>query len=156
MVYSPTGSGSAHIDQILTQISVAYPNNGFVGSALFPTVAVRKQSDKYYVFGREAWNAVNDLRAPGTVANEVPGMAVSTDTYYAQEHALQIPVTDEERENVDSPLAPDRDATELVTSKVMLGREIAMKTLVTTTANYATGLFGDEECSQHPGGHCCG
>lgn len=139
-VYSPTGSGSTHIDQVLTQISVDWPNNGLVGDVLFPSVTVRKQSDKYYIFGREAWKPEDDLRAPGTVANEIPGLQISLDTYYAQEHALQIPVTDEERENVDSPLAPDRDATGLVTQKIMLGREVAIKTLVTTAANYASGL----------------
>jgi hypothetical protein len=139
-VYAPTGSGSTHVDQVLTQISVDWPNEGLVGENLFPSVGVRKQSDKYYIFGREAWKPEDDLRAPGTVANEIPGLKVSLDTYYAQEHALQIPVTDEERENVDSPLAPDRDATNLLTSKIMLGREVAMKNLVTTIGNYASGL----------------
>jgi hypothetical protein len=138
--YNPTGSGSQHIDQLLTNISVAWPNNGYVGESLFPTLPVRKQSDKYYVFGREAWSPENDLRAPGTVANEIPGISLSLDTYYCQEHALQTSVTDEERENVDSPLSPDRDATELVTQKIMLGREVAMKNLVTTAANYGSGL----------------
>ena len=135
-VYNPTGSGSVHIDRILTEISLGWPNNGLVGEQLFPAVTVKKQSDKYYVFGREGWNAEEDKRAPGTVAHEIPGLALSTDTYYAQEHALQIPVTDEERENADDGLAPDRDATELLTSKIMLGRELAMKTMVTTAANY--------------------
>jgi len=139
-VYSPTGSGSVHVDQVLTNISIAWPNNGLVGENLLPSVPVKKQSDKYYIFGREGWLPEDDTRAPGTVANEIAGLAVSTDTYYAREHSLQIPVTDEERENVDSPLAPDRDATELVTSKIMLGREVAIKTLVTTTGNYASGL----------------
>jgi len=139
-MYAPTGSGYAHIDKVLTNISVGWPNNGFVGEELFPSLTVLKQSDKYYVFGREAWKPEDDLRAPGTVANEVPGVALSLDAYYAQEHALQTPVTDEERKNVDSPLAPDRDATELITSKIMLGREVAMKNLVTTAANYASGL----------------
>jgi hypothetical protein len=141
MVYNPSGSGNVHIDEVLTQISLGWPNNGLVGERLFPTVQVRKQSDKYYVFGREAWlPETSDYRAPGTEANELPGLAVSLDTYYAQEHSLQVPVTDEERENVDSPLSPDRDGTELVTSKILLGRELAMKNIVTTTANYATGL----------------
>jgi hypothetical protein len=135
-VYSPTGSGSTHIDKLLTQISIAWPNNGLVGESLFPSVPVVKQSDKYYIFGREGWAPDNDIRAPGTIANEVPGLGVSLDTYYAQEHSLQIPIPDEERENTDSPLAPDRDATELVTSKIMLGRELAMFNLVTTTTNY--------------------
>jgi hypothetical protein len=138
--YNPSGSGNVHIDQVLTQISVAWPNNGLVGNNLLPSVSVKKQSDKYYIFGREGWLPEDDNRAPGTVANEVVGLAVSTDTYYAREHSLQIPVTDEERENVDSPLAPDRDATEMVTSKIMLGREVAIKALVTATANYASGL----------------
>src|SRR5882762_11592239 len=134
--YNPTGSGNVHVDQILTQISVAWPNNGLVGEALMPSVKVMKQSDKYYIFGREGWLPEDDNRAPGTVANEIAGLQLSIDTYFAREHSLQIPVTDEERENVDSPLAPDRDATEMVTSKIMLGREVAIKTLVTTAANY--------------------
>jgi hypothetical protein len=141
MVWNPSGSGNVHIDQVLTNISVGWPTLGLVGENLFPSIPVRKQSDKYYVFGREAWlPETSDFRAPGTEANEIPGLTLSLDTYYAQEHALQIPVTDEERENSDSPLSPDRDGTELVTSKVLLGREIAMKNLVTTAANYATGM----------------
>lgn len=140
-VYQPTGTGGVHQDQILTNISLAFPNNGLVGENLFPVVKVKKQSDKYRWFGREAWlPETSDLRAPGTEANEIPGLKVSDDTYYAQEHALQIAVTDEERENADSPLSPDADGTNLVTSKILLGREVAMKNLVTTAANYASGL----------------
>lgn len=139
-VYAPTGSGNVHIDQVLTQISVGFPNNGLVGEQLFPAVTVNKQSDKYYIFGRENWSPEDDFRAPGSVAHEIMGLQVSLDTYYAQEHALQIAVTDEERENVDSPLAPDRDATEMVTAKIMLGRERTIQQLATTAANYATGL----------------
>jgi hypothetical protein len=140
-VWSPTGSGGTHIDAILTNISLGFPNNSFVGEALFPVVGVKKQSDKYYVFGREAWLAeTSDYRAPGTEANEIPGYTVSQDTYYAQEHALQMAIPDEERENIDSAFTPDRDATELLTAKVLLGRELAMKTMVTTAANYSTGL----------------
>jgi hypothetical protein len=140
-VYDPRGGGNIHIDVALSNISVGWPNNGFVGEALFPRVNVRKQSDKYYQFGREGWavDPGGDVRAPGTVANEIPGLTVSMDSYFAIEHALQIPVTDEERENADSPFSPDRDGTELVTSKIWLGRELAMKNLVTTAANFATG-----------------
>jgi len=140
-VYDVIGGGVNHIDVALTNISVGWPNNGFVGAVLYPTVGVKKQSDKYYVFGREAWQAepFGDVRAPGTVANEIPGLALSLDSYFAKEHALQIPVTNEERENVDNPASPDRDGTELVTSKIWLGRELAMHTQVTTTANFAAG-----------------
>jgi hypothetical protein len=136
-VYNPSGSGNVHIDQMLTQISVAWPNLGLVGQRLFPSVPVRKQSDKYYVFGREVFLVHNDVRAPGSAANEIPGLTLSTDPYYAVEHSLQQAVTDEERWNADSPLSPDRDATEMVTAAIWLGREKAMKDLTTTAANYS-------------------
>lgn len=140
-VYNPNGSGNVHIDQVLTNISLGWENNDLIGDKLFPAVPVKKQSDKYYTFGREAWLPESgDFRAPGTEANEIPGIQVSLDTYYAQEHALQIPVTDEERDNADSPLSPDRDGTELVTSKILLGREKAVRDLVMDNTQYAASM----------------
>jgi hypothetical protein len=138
-VYSPTGSGNVHIDEVLTQISIGYPNEGLVAEALFPSLTVTKQSGKYNIFGREAWLPEDDIRAPGTEANEIPGAAISLDTFYAMEHALQIAVTDEEREMADPPLRPDADGTNIVTSKILLGREVAMKNMVTNAANYPAG-----------------
>ena len=75
-----------------------------------------KQSDKYYVFGNENWLPQSDLRAPAAVAGEIPGLARSIESYYAEEHALQIRVTDEERANADSPIRPDTMARQLIGS----------------------------------------
>lgn len=140
--YSPTGSGDIHYDQILTQISLGYPLEGeFVGPQLAPSVSVKKQSDKYYIFGRETWIPAETMyRAPGTIANEIGGIQVSKDTYYAQEYAVQIPITNEERDNADSAFSPDRDGTELVTQKILLGRELLMQAFVTDTTKYASNL----------------
>jgi hypothetical protein len=138
-VWNPNGSGGVHRDEVLTNISIGYPNTGLVGEGLFPPVPVRKQSDKYNIWGREGWLPEDDVRAPGTEANEIDGLRRSDDSYFANEHSLQIAVTDEERENADSPLSPDRDGTELVTGKILMGRELVMKTMVTTAANYASG-----------------
>lgn len=139
-VYDSRGAGDIHVDQVLTNISVGYPNEEFVGHVLAPEVRVRKQSDKYYIHGREGWvlEPGSDVRAPGSVAMEIPGMEVSTDTYFAVEHALSIPVTDEERENADTPFSPDRDGTDLITSKLLLGRELAVKAMATDANNYPT------------------
>jgi hypothetical protein len=141
-IYAPSGSGNVHIDVVLTQISVAWPNEGLVGQVLFPSVPVNKQSNKYYIFqGREGWYpALDDARAPGSEANEIPGLTVSTGSYYCQEHALQIAVTDEERENADSPLSPDVDGAEMLASRVALGKEYRIYNLVTTAANYPSAL----------------
>lgn len=154
-VYDPRGGNNVHIDVVLSNISVGWPNGGLVGNFLAPVVPVAKQSNKYYVFGREAWGLEPgaDLRAPGTIAAEIPGLAVSVDSYFCQEHALQIPVTDEERENADDPLRPDADGTNLVTSKLMLQRELNLQTLVMATANYpgahTTTLSGTTQFSDY-------
>jgi hypothetical protein len=141
-VYSPSGSGSVHVDKVLTQLAIEFPiDMNFAGEVLFPAVRVQKQADKYYLFDRENTKLeLHDTRAPGSIANEIPGRTVSTDSYYASEHALQIPVTDEERQNADTPLTPDADATELVTRRILLAREKAMKDMATTAANYAAGM----------------
>lgn len=142
MVYSPTGSGNIHYDQILTNVSLGYEQVGeFISEKIAKPVPVKKQTDKYYVHGRESWvPSGTDYRAPGTVANEIGGIKVSTDTYYAQEHALQTVVTDEERENADSAFSPDKDATDLVTKKTLLNRELAIRNFVVDAARYGTGL----------------
>ena len=50
--YNPSGGGNVHVDKILSQISIAWPNSGLVGEQLFPAVTVMKQTDKYYIFGQ--------------------------------------------------------------------------------------------------------
>lgn len=143
-VFDPRGGGEVHVDKVLSGVSLGYTNEEYVGEALFPVVNVVKQSDKYYQFGREGWRPEiedgvdNSLRAPGTVATEVPGMTVSTDTYFAQERSLQIAITDEEVVNADTPLAPRSDGTKLVTDQLMVAKELQIKTLVTTVGNYAS------------------
>lgn len=137
-IYSPSGSGGVHIDKILTQISLEWPQNAnFVGPVFFPEVGVQKQTDKYYVYDREMFKVEDhDLRGPGSYANEIPGRKLSTDQYYAVEHSLQHAIPDEVRENSDAPLTPDRDAAEMLTMRILLGREKAMKDMLTTAANY--------------------
>jgi hypothetical protein len=142
MVYDSRNPGAIQVDKFLTGISVGWPNGDLVGERLFPSVRVGVQSDKYPVFGREQWgvDVGGDYRAPGTAANEVTGLALSTDTYFAQEHALAVGVADEEVDiNTSTDIDPIVDATELVTARVLLIRERAMQTMVGTAANYASG-----------------
>jgi len=137
-VYDARGNDQIYPDPVLTSISVGFPNEGFIGPVLTPSVTSTTQAAKYYIFGRETWglDVGSDLRAPGTDAKEIPGLALSSDTFFAQEHALSIGVVDEEVQQNAAPLDPFRDGTELVTAKILLGREVAIKTMVTTASNY--------------------
>jgi hypothetical protein len=141
-VWNSFGTGTRITDPVLSNISVGWPTTGFVGEALFPSVPVTDKSAKYYVFTDRstAVTPETDFRAPGTQANEIPGMALSSDTYFTQEHALQMSITDEERENIPagSGIAPEADAVEILTGKLQTGKEIAIKALVTNPSNYAT------------------
>ncbi len=86
-----------HIDAALTNLSVAYRNNDYIAELIAPRVAVRKQSDRYYIYDaeRESIRATEDMRAPGSLASEVD-YTLRTDSYYCNDHALASAVADEE------------------------------------------------------------
>lgn len=124
----PTPS-QVHIETALTNVSVAYQNPAYVAEAIAPPVAVRRQSDKYYIFDpeRERFRAQNDLRAPGTEADEVD-FSLSEDAYFCADHALESVVPDEERENADPAIQPEIDRTEFLTEKILLNEEVSLAT----------------------------
>lgn len=150
-MYDPSG---LYIDPILTNFSVGYEDQTLYGLRIFPETPVRTQSGRYRVFGRENWIIVQSRREPGTVANEIVGGRWSEDTFFTQEHSLQSPVLDEERQQLtslggladatfggDLQLDPEEDATNLVTRSILLEHEKRVADTTRNTANYAAGNF---------------
>jgi hypothetical protein len=122
-----------HIDAALTNVCVAYSNPNFVADLIAPPVAVRKQSDRYFIYDadRERFRSSSDKRAPGAEANEVD-FALSNDNYYCEDHALESVIPDEERENADPPIQPEIDRTEFLMEKIILNKEIALANRIRT------------------------
>jgi hypothetical protein len=145
----PTSS-QVHIDAALTNLSVGYRNAAFVADLLAPVVPVRKQSDKYYIYDseREAMRQSDDKRAPGAAANEVD-FSLSTDSYYAEDHALVSAIPDEERENADPVVQPNIDRTEFLRAKIDLNKEIELAGMLTDTSviTQSTTLSGTGQWS---------
>lgn len=114
-----------HIDAALTNVAVAYSNPNFVADLIAPPVAVRRQSDRYFIYdaARDRLRSSNDRRAPGTEANQVD-FALSNENYYCEDHALESVIPDEERENADPPIQPEIDRAEFLTDKILLNKEI--------------------------------
>jgi hypothetical protein len=150
-VYDPSG---LYVDPILTNLSVGYPDQNLYGLALMPETPVRTQSGRYRVFDRSNWIIVPSRREPGTVANEIQGGKWSEDVFMTQEHSLQAPVLDEERQQLtsqgglandvfggDLQLDPEADAVDLVMGSIMREHEKKVADLVRNTANYAAGNF---------------
>ena len=116
---------SVHVNTPLTNISVAFiqENDVFIASKVFPTVPVNKKSDKYFTYDQADFNrGIANKRAAGTESQGV-GYSVSTDSYDCETYALHHDITDDARDNEDSPLDSDRDATQMLTQNMMISRE---------------------------------
>ncbi|PWK07503.1 hypothetical protein [Tumebacillus permanentifrigoris] len=120
-------NSNAHVDQMLTNISVAYmqDENNFVADKVFPEVPVEREADRYFVYSKE--DLFRDEAKERANATESAGMDYEVDntpTYYAKVYALHKDITERDRKNSNDPLKPDRDATQIVTSKLMIKREV--------------------------------
>jgi len=107
----------------MTNVSIAYRNDNYIASQVFPIVPVQNQSDKYFSFTKGDWfRNEADMRAPGTVGPLVE-YSVTTGTYSCMPIAAGKVVPDEVAENADNPLRPRQEAVEFATDKVMLYAE---------------------------------
>lgn len=131
------GRGLHQIDAPLSNLSVQYAQDltGFVVNQI-PTIQVKKETDAYYVFGREHFKVPETLRANGAKSNEAEYI-LSTSTYALEQHSLKDIVTDRDRDNADVGLQPDIDAMENLVQRIMLRKEIQVRDLMFTTTNFS-------------------
>jgi hypothetical protein len=138
-----------HFDRALTTLSIKRTNALHVADKVFGQVPVDKQSNKYFIYGRDEWQIIDDLRRPGAEANEFD-WNLSSDTYFAEGHALKQGIPDEIRANADEPVDMDADTTNKLTDSINLQKEYlaastATNTSVVTqyTANSGGSLWSD-------------
>lgn len=135
--YTQPSRSDVHVNRPLTNISIAFiqSREAFVAGRVFPTIPVGKQSDAYFVYDRGDFNR-DDMkeRLPGT---ESAGSTyeLGDDTYYARTRALHRDIPDQVRANADSPISLDREATEFVTHKALINREVNWVSKYFTPAN---------------------
>jgi hypothetical protein len=135
---------SVHVDAILTNISVAYLQNqdNFIADKVFPVIPVDKKSDKFFTYTKNDWfRDEAQRRAPGT-ESAGGGYNLSTDTYSADVWAFHKDVDDQTTANADAPLNPLREATEFVTRRLMLRRELQFVTDFLTGGVWANDYDG--------------
>lgn len=141
----PIGA-NLHTSVPLTNISVAYQyEQNFISDKVFPIVPVTKQFDSYYKYIKGEWlRTVSEERAPATESVGT-GWNATTDSYNCRVYAVHKDIADQDRVNVDSQFNLDRDATQLITGDLLLGREIRWfdtfwnSTTWATTAGSVTG-----------------
>jgi hypothetical protein len=136
--------GDVHVNTPLSNISIAFMQNraNFIADRVFPNIPVAKQSDLYYLYDRGFFNRDEmKERAPGT-ESAGGGYEISKDPYFAKVYAFHHDIPDQRRANADSPLMPDREATELVSHKALIKRERLWATNYFGTGIWDTNLTG--------------
>lgn len=133
------------VDPILSDLSTGWTAKEMVGAQVAPELRTNSLAGRYMVFDRSDWLIFADLRAMGTVANEIQGAKWSTDTYSVREHSLQVPVFDEERESIGGEgtfpvgFSLDAAAVELASRSIALGHEKVVADAYRLAANYPVG-----------------
>lgn len=114
---------NVHFDRPLTNVSLAYRNESYVGPDIFASVPVNKLSDKFFTYNRGDWlRREAAVRAPGTRAPRA-FFGVSTSAYSCVERAIATNVPDQVQDNADAPLDPLANGAMFVTDQIMLEME---------------------------------
>ena len=135
---------SVHVDAILTNISVAYLQKAenFIADKVFPVVPVDKKSDKYFVYTKNDWFRDEAQRRADGTESAGSGYNLTTGTYSADVFAFHKDVGDQTVANADAPLNPLREATEFVTNRMLLRKELQFVSDFFTTGVWGTDTTG--------------
>lgn len=140
IVSNPT-AGDVHVNTPLTNFAQKYLQSQemFIGGRAMPNHPVAKQSDLYYTFSRaDFFRDEAQERADGT-ESAGGGFTPSTDPYFARVYAFHKDVTDRQRANQDSVIRLDNSATQFVTQKLLIRRDVLFN-----TAFFKTGIWGTD------------
>jgi hypothetical protein len=131
-----------HVDAILTNISIAYRQDAanYIATRVFPVVPVPKQTDKYFLFDREAWLLDQAQRRGPSEESAGGGYTVANTSYICDVFAFHKDIDDQIRAQTDSPLNADRNATQFVTQILLNKMEADFVSQFFATSIWTTDL----------------
>lgn len=116
--------GQVYVDPLLSNLSIAYQNDTYLADMVFPEVQVAKISGFYFVYDKSKFVVAKDLRAPSTRANRVDYGLTKSPYGPLEEHSLEQDIPDELVDQAQDPFDPNIDATENVTDRILLSKEV--------------------------------
>ncbi len=128
---------SVHVDSLLSDFSVRYANDEYIGERLMPVVPVNNRSDKYASFPkREAFAFPDDAIGPGGQANEI-STTRGTDNYSVIGRGLMTSRDLTTIQNQDAPYNELLEMAAEVNNGIAFKREKRINAIV-----FASGSFG--------------
>lgn len=144
----PPSPQSVHVDALLTDFSRKYRNNDYVADVLMPVKPVTKLSDEFLRYSKTSSFTIPDTTHGVKSKAKQVSWAVDTDSYSLKPKALMDYVSDYEKANADPAVDLEMDTTEYLTDQLLLAKESAAATLLTTTSTYGsnfTTLAGNDQ-----------
>ena len=126
--------GDLHVDAALSTVSIDFHNDEFIADTVSPRIRVDKESGAFFVWGTEAFNSPQTIRAAKAAYSRTE-FAPTTGQYQCEEYGLEVPIDDRERRNADPGADIEIAAVEKCTGIIMTGREKRLADLLTSTAN---------------------
>ena len=120
-----------HVDVPLSNFAVEYKVPNLLGYAVAPIVSVKKESDKYMIFGsyRENLTPGNFVRADGAPSVEVRWDLTSSD-YTCEEYGLKAFISRRSLENADDVVQLRQRTVQLLQEKLALAKEMRVAALL--------------------------
>lgn len=134
--------GQVHHDSTLSNVSIQYKNEEYIGLELMPVVSVNKLSDYFYKYDKRSRLAAPDdaIGARGE-ANEIEDKR-SDDTYSCRAYALKNYVDALTLANQDAPLNEMVDLVESISELIDFREEVRIASILTTGANFGSNTTG--------------
>jgi hypothetical protein len=121
-------------DPILSSVAIGYTNDSYIADLLLPEIGVNFQTGKHWIYGQERFKNTPSKRAAGAESGEVSLDLQQGNPYFCEDHALKQFVLDEDVENATTPTDPFTDATENVSERLLIAKEVEAAALLTNTA----------------------
>lgn len=137
LVTMDIGQSDVHIDAALTNYASGYHNADLCADVVMPPVLVNKASDYYFQFDPDDALATVDgtqVAAGANVSEVTPKL--SNTRYATLGYALGGFVPVELIQNQDAPLNLEMKTTRVVMDRLMLNREVRVKTVMFNSSNY--------------------
>lgn len=129
-------AGDVHQNATLSNMSVQYANEEFIGTQLLPVLPVAKESDIYYIYPkRERLNYPDDQMSDRGQAREIHETR-TTDNYICKQFGYSNFVAARTLANQDAPLDEMVDLVESINEGLAFRREKRISVIMNASGNF--------------------